>query len=176
LLTSAFVASGTSREKALTFARAIVAWRSPKDGSNSNDSSLRLVRKFRSPDELHDLRNIPDTVVTAALSFFTTYTASTKVDILAAPEPLLAAILGISRLDARSLRLKFGSSTSDDRRLLNSLKDAGSLMDISAGPVFRMHVESSLPDGYRSTAEIVAVLFDQAPRPYGILSWRENNE
>jgi general secretion pathway protein K len=179
LIAGLFVELGASVEDARNFADRVDAWRTPLNGSaTDNEATLYQAAgklygprhgQFQHDDELTMVLGMPTWLIERALPYFTVYAGQRAVNVLSAAPQVLAAVPGMTPEIMQSL------PTQDDHPQLGTwraqLGYAGNFLTIVPTRTDRVDVEVRFPSRRYMHYEAVILVLDGDVEPYRVLSW-----
>ncbi len=183
LLANLFVMLGAKPEDADQFAERILGWRTPapKNGGPDAEADAYLTAgrnykprggPFQEVGELWLVLGLPPAWVERVLPYVTVYGGGAQVNVLDAPQLVLAA-LGIAPDQVSAVLAQRDRPGVDGKALMQLL---GGVQGATVEPskTMRVSVAVQFDSGVRSTAGIVILLGDDADEPYRVLSWRDD--
>jgi general secretion pathway protein K len=184
LLMGLFIALGTRSEDAARYADSILSWRTgagkveglePGQGTNQPDNALR-GRKFSHVRELALVRELPPEAINRALPFLTVYSSRSQVNVLEAPEEVIAALPGLSRERVYALLAQRRNLQDNVEGLLAMLGDAQQYATTEVGRTLRVITQVRFDNGRQVQAEAVILILDAGQQPYAVLSWQDDSD
>jgi len=182
LLVGLFLALGTRRDDAETYADRVISWRTapPKD-QNLESLAYRTARltyeprgaKFPNAAELSLVRDLPAVLVERTLPYVTVFNGRPQVNVLDAAPEVIAALPGITPERLNAVLAQRRASPDDGKALLPLLGDARQYATTAAGKAVRVNVKISFDNGQKADSEVVILIFDEGEEPYSVLSWRD---
>ncbi len=173
LLSGLFTALGAQDSDAELFANQITTGRAPgKTSSDAPKSSSR--QKLSHPSLLFSIPNLPARMAELVLPFVTVYSNLAQINIADAAPEVVAALPGITPELLNTILMQRRRSAEELRSILPSLGAAQQFVTFESSPALRVSIGIVFDSGYRSTAEVVILLFDQGKMPYSILTWQND--
>jgi general secretion pathway protein K len=184
MIAGLFAALGAPGDDANRYADRAIGWReTPKRSDQADEAALYRSSgltyqprgaPFAHVNELWLVQGLPPALVARALPFVTVYSGRPDINVFDAPPELVAALPGISPLQAASF-LKQREAVPHDKdslaRLLGSEHPGATAEGSNA---FRVKVSIAFQNGWRTGSEAVILLGGDGP--YQVLSWRSDGD
>ena len=134
-----------------------------------------LVRQssFGHTGELAEI-GIPDVLLRRIQPYLTVYSGQPRIDPRLASREVLALLPGMTAARLLSLLSLRARATSDASEWANEAGEAARYISLERGSTVRIRVDATLNNGFRTTAEVVVVMFGDDKEPYRVLSWDES--
>ena len=184
LIAGLMIGFGASPSSAASYADRILAWRASTElGDDDPENSLYRTSgspylprhaPFPAAEELWLVRGIPPAIVESMLPFVTVFSNVALINVLDAAPQVLAALPNITPESLQSVLAQRGDPTLDPRSLIGMAGGEGATL--SGSRAYRISVDAELPDGRRSSAEVVVLLLESGDEPYRVLSWRNASD
>lgn len=166
LIHAVFTAIGASDIAAKNYATLVVERRIPRAGVAGQGP-------FGHIGELSQL-GVPDALIKRAHPLLTVYNGGPRVDPRLAPREVLALLPGMTSASLLSLLSLRARPDVDLSQWLTDAGEAARYLTIERGRTARVRVEVGLINGFRSTVEVVIVIFGDDTEPYRVLAWDES--
>ncbi len=170
LLSGLMIGLGVAPDNAAGYADRILAWRAPTElGDDDPENSFYRTSgapyiprhaPFPTSEELWLVRGIPPEV----------FSNLPAINVLDAAPQVLAALPNMTPEGLQSVLTQRGDPTVDPQSLIGMAGGEGAT--IAGSKAYRITVDTELPDGRRSGAEVVILLLESGDDPYRVLSWR----
>jgi general secretion pathway protein K len=180
LLSGLMTGLGANPANAAGYADRILAWRAPTElGDDDPENSFYRTSgspyiprhaPFPAAEELWLVRGIPPVIVERMLPFVTVFSNVAGINVLDAAPQVLAALPNITPESLQSVLLQRADPALDPRALIGMAGGEGATL--AGSRAYRVSVDAELPDGRRSSAEVVILLLESGDEPYRVLSWR----
>ena len=184
LLTGLMVGLGANASEAPGYADRILAWRAPTElGDDDPENSFYKTSgatyfprhaPFPATEELWLVRGIPSAIIDRMIPFVTVFSNIPSINVLDAAPQVLAALPNMTPESLQSLLSQRADPAIDPQSLVGMA--GGEDATIAGAKAYRIAVDTELPDGRRSTAEVVILLLENSDEPYRVLSWRNNSD
>lgn len=174
LLSGLFTALGARDSEAELFANQITTGRTPGPTSSDAPKSASSRQKFSHPSMIFSIPNLPARLAELVMPFVTVYSNLAQINIADAAPEVVAALPGITPELLNQILMQRRRSADELRSLLPSLGAAQQFVTFEGSQAVRVTIGVVFDSGYRSTAEVVILLFDQGKTPYSILTWQND--
>jgi general secretion pathway protein K len=184
LLSGLMAGLGVSADNAPVYADRILAWRAPTElGDDDPENSFYKTSgatyiprhaPFPAAEELWLVRGIPSAIIERMIPFVTVFSNIASINVLDAAPQVLAALPNMTPESLQSLLLQRADPAIDPQSLVGMAGGEGAT--IAGAKAYRIAVDTELPDGRRSAAEVVILLLENGDEPYRVLSWRNNSD
>jgi general secretion pathway protein K len=182
LLAGLFAALGARRDDADVYADRVIGWRStPPEGQDPEAAAYRTAGRRYAPRgsrfphvaELGLVLGLPPALVERALPFVTVYSGKPTINLFDAAPEVVAALPGMTpdRLHVVLAQRRAGPQNAEF--LLSQLGPAQTHATAEGSKAVRVTVRIAFDNGRRMSSEVVILLYDDGPEPFGVLSWRD---
>src|SRR5260370_26013376 len=168
LLSGLMIGLGASPSDAPGYADRILAWRAPTElGDDDPENSFYRTSgapyiprhaPFPTSEELWLVRGIPPEIIEHMLTFVTVFSNLPAINVLDAAPQVLAALPNMTPEGLQSVLTQRGDPTVDPQSLIGMAGGEGAT--IAGSKAYRITVDTELPDGRRSAAEVVILLLE----------------
>jgi general secretion pathway protein K len=176
---------GASPDDAAQYTDRIIGWRTtPKSDAAEDEVSLyRAAGLAYSPrqapfahvNELALVVGLPPALVDRALPFVTVFSGQPKVNALAAPPEVIAALPGMTPSGLKEFLQARPALPTDQAAIATALGPAKAGATIDKSNFFRILIAVKFDNGRRTSSEVVIELRGEED-PYRVLSWRDEVE
>jgi general secretion pathway protein K len=185
LLAGLFVALGADHDDAEFYAERIVGWRSSNAGLADQTDEAAAYRTaglgyaprqgpFANVGELWLVRGLPPALVERALPCVTVFSGLPTVNVLDAPQEVVAALPGMSAELLYAVLSQRGTGPQNAAFVLGLLGPAQADATADGSKAIRVIVRLGFDNGRRVGAEAVIFLVKDGDEPFRILSWRDD--
>jgi general secretion pathway protein K len=185
LIVGLFATLGASGDDADRYANRVIGWReTPKRTDQADEAALYrssglpyLPRgaPFAHVSELWLVQGLPPALVARAMPFVTVYSGRPDINVFDAPPELVAALPGISPLQAASFLKQREAVPHDKDSLARLLGPEHPGATAEGSNAFRVKVSITFQNGWRTGSEAV-ILLAGGDGPYQVMSWRSDGD
>ncbi|HEX3340834.1 MAG TPA: hypothetical protein VHT68_16885 [Pseudolabrys sp.] len=185
LIVGLFATLGASGDDADRYANRVIGWReTPKRTDQADEAALYrssglpyLPRgaPFAHVNELWLVQGLPPALVARAMPFVTVYSGRPDINVFDAPPELVAALPGISPLQAASFLKQREAVPHDKDSLARLLGPEHPGATAEGSNAFRVKVSITFQNGWRTGSEAV-ILLAGGDGPYQVMSWRSDGD
>lgn len=182
VLAGLFIGLGANDQDAVGFADRIVAWRTPL-ANGATDTEAPIYQSagksyvprhapFQSIEEVKLVTGLAPTFVDRALTYLTVYSGKAGVNVLAAPDAIIAALPGITP-DRVRLLLGARDAAAPQNVIQGELGAAATFVDMAPSDASRVTVDMRFTSGRRIRTEAIVLVHNGDAEPYRVLRWRD---
>lgn len=182
LIAGLFASLGVPPQQAYQYADRVIGWRTPpKEGAEDGEEALYRAAGLRySPrgapfnhlDELWLVLDLPPALVERAMPFLTVYSARGDVNVLDAPEEILAALPNMSQGRLNAFLNQRG--TLPPEFVAGALGDDQAGATVKGSSAYRVRMLMAFEKGRQKMTEAVILVAASGAEPYRVLSWKDD--
>jgi len=180
LLAGLFMVLGAASPAASLYADRIVAWRTPIQGGNDEESPYYRGSgltydprhaPFQHIEELWLVAGIPPVLIERVLPLVTVFSGRSSVNIADAPPLVLGALPGVTPEALRAILGLRNTASPDPQALMALAVEAQGQAGVESSRAVRVTVSIRFANGRRAATEAVIMPKDDGDEPYRVLSW-----
>jgi general secretion pathway protein K len=185
LLANLFEVLGADQKIAREAADRIVGWRTPPKSNAANEEEALYAASglaysprqsfFAHVNELSLVLGVPAGLVNRALPFMTVFNGSPNVDVLIAPNEVIAALPGMTPTALNDFLNQRAVLPRDKAAIAAALGPAQGNAAVANSKSYRVATALRFKDGRQASSEVVISLGD-GKQPYQVLSWQDDVE
>jgi general secretion pathway protein K len=183
MLSNLFEVLGAEEKIAREAADRILGWRTPPKRNAANEEAALYAASglvysprqspFAHVYELSLVIGIPAELVERALPFMTVFSGSADVDVLIAPDEIIAALPGMTPAALTDFLNQRTGLPHDQAAVAAALGSTKTKAAIPQSKSFRILTSLRFDNGRRTSSEVVIALGD-TKEPYRVLSWQDD--